>query len=100
MAFEAMHELAVASTYSGSSNKISSDCVSIPFSQQTLQSSSSFSNAYNNFFTPPAISYSTPTPSIIDNFPACIENLPSNFSEQTPSTNTSTFSAVLPSSSY
>lgn len=63
MAFEAMRRLAVASTYGRPSidhNLPINHTAHIP---QTTQSSSSFSNAYNNYFAPPAISYSTPAPS-------------------------------------
>lgn len=102
MVFEAMRKLAIASTYSGSSyDSTTFQNPPIPYTQnthilythaqQTLPSSL-FSNAYNSFFAPPAISYSTPAPSVVDTSPAHIEEVPHAVPDAP------VVSAVLPSS--
>lgn len=95
-AFEAMRKLAIASTYNGSSssNKISNTRTCGP---SPIPSSSSFSNAYNNYFAPPTITYSTPAPSVIENSSLQIKEVSS-----TPSDNfapsSSAIAAILLSS--
>jgi Aspartyl protease len=92
--FKAMRKLAIASTYSGPPNdnpSFSRNAPALSHAQQPM--SSSFSNAYNNFFAPPAIPYSTPAPSVADHTSAQIEELDTAFA-----TTTAPVGAVLPSS--
>jgi hypothetical protein len=102
VAYEAMRKQAIASTYSGSSmdNTLAPRVPSVPPSQHPQQSSSSFSNAYNNFFAPPAISYSTPAPSVTETSSAQIEEVTSTTVDHFSSTSAPAVGAVLPSSSY
>ena len=72
----------------------------LPPPAQPSQSSSSFSNAYNGYFAPPAIPYSTPAPSVAGENAAQIEDVSNVNADAYPSHSTPTVSAVLPSSSY
>ena len=71
MAYDAMRKCAIASTYSRppDSSAVTRGAL-VPLPPQL--SSSSFSNAYNSYFVPLAIPYSTPAPSVADNTPANI----------------------------
>ena len=96
VAYDAMCKCAIASTYSGpppdhSHNTVMTSTPQLP--------SSSFSNAYNGYFAPPAISYSTPAPSVIDNAPSHVEELPSGPPDNFPNVN-APIGAILLSSSY
>ena len=95
VAFEAMRKLAIASTYSGAlpDNTLNVHNTLVPSIPQQ-PASSSFSNAYNNFFAPPAIPYSTPAPSVTDHSSAHIEELPNGLLE---SATAPPVGAVLPS---
>ena len=106
VAVDAMRKVAVASTYNGGSTDSStSRNAHIPYPQnqhhecQQALPSSSFSNAYSSFFAPPAISYSTPAPSVNDTSPAQIEEVPNNAPDifMNPP---APVSAILSSSSY
>ena len=98
VAYEEMRKCAVASTYSGppSGSSSGSHNVLVPPTPQ-LSSSSSFSNAYNSYFAPPAIPYSTPAPSVTDNTSAQIEELPNGTLDNFPNVN-APVGAILPSS--
>ena len=96
VAYDAMRKCAIASTYSGpppdhSHNTVMTSTPQLP--------SSSFSNAYNGYFAPPAIPYSTPAPSVIDNAPSHVEELPSGPPDNFPNVN-APIGAILLSSSY
>lgn len=100
-----MRKTAVASTYATSapSHDNSSAVQGAPPHHLSLaqsQPSSSFSNAYNSYFAPPAISYSTPAPSITGEHSAQIEEVSNVNSDPYPSHAAPTVGAVLPSSSY
>ena len=100
VAYDAMRKCAIASTYSGPPPETSPsthNAVMPPLSQ--LPSSSSFSSAYNGYFAPPAIPYSTPAPSITDHTSAQLEDLPTGSSDNSPPVN-APVGAILPSSSY
>jgi hypothetical protein len=95
-----MRKLAVASTYSGSSNERPSSGRNVHLPNSQPLPSSSFSNAYNSFFAPPAIAYSTPAPSVADTSPAHIEEIPTTLVDAFNNASAPTIGAVLPSSSY
>ena len=100
VAYDAMRKCAIASTYSGPPPETSPsthNAVMPPLSQ--LPSSSSFSSAYNGYFAPPAIPYSTPAPSVTDHTSAQLEDLPTGSSDNSPPVN-APVGAILPSSSY
>ena len=113
VAVDAMRKVAVASTYNGgstsynggSTDSSTSRNAHIPYPQnqhhecQQALPSSSFSNAYSSFFAPPAISYSTPAPSVNDTSPAQIEEVPNN-APDTFTNPPAPVGAILPSSSY
>jgi hypothetical protein len=101
MAVDAMRKCAIASTYNSAPSSYdfsgnASHTAPTPYahaqhSQQTMPSSS-FSNAYNSFFAPPAIAYSTPAPTVADTSPARIEEVVNTVPDAPP------VGAVLPSS--
>ena len=102
MAFEAMRKLAVASTFNGSFSD-NSPVIITTHSPSVLQQpsfpSSSFSNAYNTFFAPASIPYSTPAPSVSETPSAHIEDVPNSPTESF-SNPPAAVGAVLPSSSF
>ena len=103
-AFEAMRKLAVASTYGGTTMTTNSNVPARErqpsFSTQPRIPQSSFSDSYNSYFAPPAIPYSTPAPSVIDNSSAQIEEMTNTAIELLLGPSAAPVNAVLPSSSY
>ena len=106
VAYEAMRKTAVASTYAPSAPShdtlsaiqgTSHHHLSIA---QPSQPSSSLSNAYSSYFAPPAISYSTPAPSVNVEHSAQIEEVSNANPDAYPSHSAPTVGTVLPSSSY
>ena len=92
-----MRKQAIASTFSSSSDSLPPAHQSQAPNQLQIASTSSFSNAYNGFFVPPPILYSTPAPSVTDNSFAAIEELPVALADTFPSS-TPMVGDVLPSS--
>ena len=99
LACQAMRKQAIASTFSSSSDSLPPARQSLAPNQLQIASTSSFSNAYNGFFAPPPIPYSTPAPSVTDNSSAAIEELPVALADTFPSS-TPVVGAVLPSSMF
>jgi hypothetical protein len=100
VAYDAMRKKAVASTYSGPSTFNAPPVDNAPTTRTSFvasnshqPASSSFSSAYNSFFAPPAIPYSTPAPSVTDHTTAHIEESSNGLLEAAPPVG-----AVLPSS--
>lgn len=99
VAYEEMRKKAVASTYTAPPPDIprvrrTSNVLENP----QRQASSSFSSAYNGFFAPPAIPYSTPAPSVIDHPSAHVEDSSHTTPETGFTTSAAPVTAVLPSS--